>query len=433
MVAWLTPDEYAAVKREGPSARLARELVASRMAVVGPVDLTNGEVVREVQVPRGDRVLWAWLDVCGEFMRTVFAEGGCTGTLDGFGEPVRAAPGATTKVVFSQQTKPSMAEKCDGDRKLLLRVADPTVVGTMGNPPERRLCAHLPRSYASSSRRYPVIYVLSGLMGTDTTRLIGGKVDELADQLMTTPEREVILIGVDTSTRGGSTYLVDSTASGAFDTFFAKTMIGFVDQNLRTIASPRARALVGQSTGGFNAISAALRHSDVFSAVAATSPDGLDLASWLLTPRGDAIVPDWLHWMRFEDRVGGGGQMVSYAAEWSPDPSSPRGFAWPADLASGKLIPSVWAKWLSQSPVELLRQPSIAAGVRANLNHRIYVTVGRDDEFGLHGPAARFSDALRAMGVDHTFLTTEGGHFAGLVARQSAALEHCIRLLSTPA
>ena len=125
--------------------------------------------------------------------------------------------------------------------------------------------------------------------------------------------------------------------------------------------------------------------------------------------------------------------MVSYAADWSPEPTSPRGFTWPADLKSGKLVPSVWAKWLAQSPVELLKRPTIAAGARASLNpNRIYITVSRDDEFGLHAPAARFSDALRKMGIEHTFVATAGGHFAGLHERQVAALRHCLLTLPLP-
>jgi S-formylglutathione hydrolase FrmB len=418
VVATLSPAEYGDLKAHGATARLLNDLLTSRMQVVGAVDLSKGSVTRDVEVPRGYAV-WAWLDVCGEFMAT-FADRGCVGSLEGFAEP------GTQRIVFSRVSKPNTAERCVGERKRLLVINDPTLVGTIGNPPERRLCAHLPKSYETSTRRYPVVYLLAGFMGDHTTRIVGNRVDAIADAL-TNEADEVILVGVDTVTRAGSTYLVDSPVTGKFEAFFTTAMTARVDGELRTIPQAKSRALVGQSTGGFNAMSMALRHSDVFGVVAAMSPDGLDLASWMLTPAGDAVQPGWLHWMRFEDRVGGPGQFVSYAADWSPDPSAPRGFAWPADLTTGKLIPNVWARWRANSPIELLDKPAVK-----NLNGRIYITVARDDEFGLHAPALRFSQALTAKGIANTFVTTEGGHFAGGRERQTAALEHCLRAFATP-
>ena len=266
VVAWLSRDEYESVKREGPSAQLAYKLLTSRIMPAGSIDLTStGNAVREVNVPVGNLVLWGWLDVCGEFMRTAFGDGGCTGSLDGFAEHVQSTPGrmGDAELVLSHASSPSSTERCSGDRKRLVRVPDPALAGTLGNAATRRLCVHLPRSYAAATaRRYPVIYVLPGLMGSDTTRLVGGKVDELADELATSLGREAILVGVDTSTRAGSTYLVDSPTNGDFDTFFSKTMVAFVDATFRTLANPKARALLGQSTGGFNAVSTALRHSE---------------------------------------------------------------------------------------------------------------------------------------------------------------------------
>ena len=52
---------------------------------------------------------------------------------------------------------------------------------------------------------------------------------------------DVIVVGVDTSTKTGSTYLTDSPTSGQWDTFFTKDLIPFVDSHYRTLPQRQAR------------------------------------------------------------------------------------------------------------------------------------------------------------------------------------------------
>jgi len=70
----------------------------------------------------------------------------------------------------------------------------------------------------------------------------------------------MIVVAVDTSTRTGSTYLIDSPTSGNWDAFFAKRLIPYIDAHYRTLARGEGRAIVGHSTGGFNAVSYGMRH-----------------------------------------------------------------------------------------------------------------------------------------------------------------------------
>jgi len=157
-------------------------------------------------------------------------------------------------------------------------------------------------------------------------------------------------------------------------------------------------------------VSLALRHSDRFEVVAESSADALDLASWMLAPDGRHLARLPLDLLRLEAAFGPPGQMSSYAADWSPDPSKQWGFSWPADPATGIIDSAVWARWLSQSPSELIKQPAILAAARAHLSGKLLFAAGTHDDFELYAPAKRFSEQLTAAGVTNELYTDEGDH-----------------------
>jgi S-formylglutathione hydrolase FrmB len=295
-------------------------------------------------------------------------------------------------------------EACEGPRTTLVTLDDPGTQTPDDSGP-RRLCVYVPRSYdASASRRYPVVFAFPGFSGWHA----GGdawRERALFDDLGAELGVEAIVVGVGTRTPEGSSYLQRSARFGDWDGFVAARMVAAVDQRFRTL--PR-RGTLGHSTGGWNALAAALQHPEVFTVAAASSPDAPDLDAWLLD--GTALRPRWLSWLRAEARLGGRGQFVSYAAAWSPDPSQPRGFAWPVDLADGALRPDVYARWRGASLAEALRTETGLRNART-LSGRIAVTVGRADEFGLFEPSERYVEALRAAGVAVTWLPTALGHF----------------------
>jgi S-formylglutathione hydrolase FrmB len=272
------------------------------------------------------------------------------------------------------------------------------------------MCVRLPASYARSARkRYPVIYVLPGLAGSDTVAVTGN--DDLGtvlDQLAVETRREAILVGVDTSSPFGSSYFTDSPLHGPWEQFGASTMVKAVDARYRTHATPQGRALAGHSTGGFDAVSLAMRHPEVFRAVAASAPDALDLDAWLWDAEGK-LRKTWLGWMRTEDAMKGAGQLSSYAAAWSPDPATPGAFLWPADLASGAKQQPGEALWRKASPATWLETKDGLDRAR-KLSRRIVITCGKADEAGLFEPTERYVDALRKKGIDVTWLPTEDGH-----------------------
>jgi pimeloyl-ACP methyl ester carboxylesterase len=448
-VGWLTPEEaHAFEEGRAPSMRTVKELATERLVAVGEADFLTlaTRVPYALELPEPpkseDVVPFAVVDTCGNVYGALF--GGCDGAVLGFGAVTHVKPAATvtTGIVLTRRRQPEgHVDGCPDDhgRRELLRVTAPGTAGLVNNDPSRRACVWLPESYARhTTRRYPVIYVLPGLGGDDAA-FYHRKVD--LDEVEKAAGREAILVSVDTSTRHGSTYLTKSPLEGDFDTFLAMELPAAVDKAYRTLAPVplagrgkgpvprfRGRALIGQSTGGFTAMAFALRHSDLFSAVASMSPDGLDLGDWL-APDGKGFAAPWLHMLRLEDAMNSQGEMASLGASFSPDPKSPRGFDWPCDPATGKLDDAVWARWLQESPSTMIESPAILEAARANLSGRIYVTVAEHDEFELFEPAKRFTGELARAGVEAAFVPTGGGHTEGVEARERAALEALLKSL----
>lgn len=411
-VAWYTEDEQRDLAARRNTVRITAQLLR-RFCVAGDVDLERVASVEgcDFALPPGRYAATAVLDTRSEFLETLFGEG--DGAFVGTASVVEvpAVGEARTEVALTPAPRhPPPPERCSGSRAELMTIASPASGGRIGDNRPRRLCVRVPTSYERSpSRRYPVIFVLPGLGGTEQSGFAQGLVGAL-DSLADSTGREAIVVTVDTSTPLGSTYLNDSPVTGAWESFLSRTVIPTVEARFRTLGSADARALVGQSTGGFNAVSYGLRHSELFAAIAASSPDGLDFANWFLEGDGRHARRAWLAWMRLENAMGAVGQMTSYAADWSPNLATPRGFDWPVDLATGEVSPAVWARWLAHSPAELLRDASLVERVRARLSGRVYIAAGRHDEFDLFEPARRFSERLTTLGVANTLSADDEGH-----------------------
>lgn len=306
-------------------------------------------------------------------------------------------------------------EPCRGERRLLKIVEDPRVAGNIGNATARRLCIHLPATYDTQpQKRYPVVYMLPGLGGADASLFEAAGIHESADSLASQTGREAILVGIDTSTKLGGSYLVPSPLTGNFEQFVVQTVVGYIDTHFRTQKNAAMRALMGHSTGGFNAVSVGLRHGDVFQSIAAVAPDGLDLENWMTD---GLFMKQWaVDWIRNDLNNPGVAQMKSYAGDWSPNPGVSGGLDWPINFDTGRLN-SVWSKWKQNSPTRLLDNSQILANTKMFLNKRILISVGVRDEFGLYQPARSFSRKLSGLGVEHQFWATEDTHASNLKVR----------------
>lgn len=406
---WLLPDEARQDPKDparwSPSSFRAMRNAIKRIRAYPAITLDERTLL-DVQVDAPPEALvFAQLDTHGQMFNSLL-DGPNGGDWFGVAPPrkTRRFAIALTEVA----ARAPRGEACSGPRDHLEILEAPGVAGSVGNDTRRRLCLHLPAGYDEDpQRRYPVVYTLAGFSGQDSGGSVG-QVFRAADEA--DAAHAAIFVGVNIATKLGASYLVASPVSGDFERFLVDTVPHYVDGKYRTIASSSARGLVGQSTGGFDVVSLALRHSDRFEVVAESSADALDLGSWMLTPDGHHVTSLPHDLLRIEAAFGPPGQMSSYAGDWSPDPSKPWGLAWPADPATGIVDTAVWARWLSQSPSELIKRAPILAAARAHLAGKILLAAGTHDDFELYAPAKRFSEQLTAAGVANEFASDDGDH-----------------------
>ncbi len=146
----------------------------------------------------------------------------------------------------------------------------------------RRLWVYLPPGYATSSERYPVLYMHDGQNLFDVRTSFAGewKVDEACESLIASQElRPLIVVGIE---NGGASRIheytpwPDPTYGGggaeAYLTAIRDVLIPEVDRRYRTLAGPSFRWMAGSSLGGLVSMYAGLAHSDTWTRIAAVSP-----------------------------------------------------------------------------------------------------------------------------------------------------------------
>lgn len=126
----------------------------------------------------------------------------------------------------------------------------------------------LPTGYASQPhRRYPVLYLLNGSLGSDTDWT------ELGNAEAATAGLPLIVVMPDGGEGG---YYTDWYNNGRYgppewETYHIYELLPWIDAHFRTIVSRSGRAIAGLSMGGFGAFSYAARHPDLFVAAASFS------------------------------------------------------------------------------------------------------------------------------------------------------------------
>jgi len=404
VLTWRSQEEEREVAGGNLTLALLRRMIDRMTVSAADVDLGKTPRVAYA-LPRApaDAVPVAFFDVDHTFWETF--QGGGKG-LVGSGAP----GGGPLKLAPNPVHPGPQRERCEGERYKLVIVEDPRLG-------KRRFCAYLPASWKTApTRLYPVVLLLPGFSSGEMSYLtgrthVGVRLDVISKEM----SREAVLVGVDTAVPLGSTYFEDTAPMGAWDTFLAKKALPVLERELRIHPRRTSRALMGQSTGGFNSLSYGMRHSELFSAIGASSPDAPDVEAWLLEPGpaepGGRRAREWLrNWESIEAAVGGAGQFTSWAASWSPDASAPRGFRYPIDVGTGTVDERVFAQWVAKTPHGLVRDATFLARVKKDLSGRIMIIVGRNDDFDLFAPAERFARELSSLGVETRFVATEHGH-----------------------
>lgn len=149
---------------------------------------------------------------------------------------------------------------------------------------KRRVLIYLPEDYATSRKRYPVLYMHDGQNLFDQATSFSGEwgVDEYMD---TTRAGKCIVVGVDNGGQkrvneycpydfspDGKTVKDNPGEGQQYVDFLAKTLKPYIDKRYRTKKESRNTFISGSSMGGLISLYAIIRYPDVFGGAGVFSP-----------------------------------------------------------------------------------------------------------------------------------------------------------------
>jgi S-formylglutathione hydrolase FrmB len=229
---------------------------------------------------------------------------------------------------------------------------------------------YLPDAYEEGDRRFPVLFLLHGLGGSEADWVTGGGLGPTLDRLIAdgaVPPTIVVAPGF------GDSWYVDNADPGGFgaaQASFLDDLVPHVDRAWRTEGRRGGRAVAGLSMGGWGALRFAMLRPELFVAAAGLSP--------AVVTEERSVAPPWRGWFTGV-------------------------FGTPFELA----------RFRAASPFALI--PGLAA---AQARPALYVTCGDDDELDLEEGAVLLHLALDRAEIASELRITDGGHSWKVWARE---------------
>ena len=227
---------------------------------------------------------------------------------------------------------------------------------------------YLPAEYGNEKERFPVVYFLHGLFYSARRYWEERRTNVILDELVNEGKiGPMIVVSFDGMNSMYVNAIDDKTKWGDF---VATELVQAVDAKYRTIADRASRGINGDSMGGYGALNAAFKHSDVFGSVSAHSA-----AIYLVDPKQ---IPE---------------RMLARGEQWKPV------YGWPIDVPH-------WEEWnplkeATTLPVETLQKL------------KIYFDCGDKDRFGFDKSNAELHKILEGRKVEHEWHLRSGNHGRG--------------------
>ncbi len=148
---------------------------------------------------------------------------------------------------------------------------------------ERKYLIYLPPSYYSSSKNYPVLYLMHGAAEDHNAWLKKADIDKTLDKLTKEGLEEIIFVmpdiddsGLENGCSGFNPFIAVSKhpevrSCGNYEDYIVKDLIPYIDSTYRTIADKSARGILGFSIGGHGAFWIGFRHPELFGFLAGYS------------------------------------------------------------------------------------------------------------------------------------------------------------------
>lgn len=263
------------------------------------------------------------------------------------------------------------------DRRIEHRVLNSAALGY-----EESYAVELPASYhQDKTRHYPVMFFLHGQFGNENDWERNG-LSELLETMEASHEIQEMIVVLP---NGRSSFFINSfDGKSRYGDFIVKELIPTIDADYRTVPRREGRAIMGVSMGGFGALTLAMQHPDLFSAVATHS----------------AAVLEEIPQPSTTDR------RMQYRLQLAT-----RVFGNPIDTDF----------WAHNNPILL------SASLEKRPLLKIYFDCGDHDRFGFNVGADALDKALKAHHIAHEFHIEPGDH-GWEFARQQAP--HSLKFVS---
>ncbi len=220
----------------------------------------------------------------------------------------------------------------------------------------------------------------------------------------------VVVAFPDCFTRLGGNQYINSASTGAWEEFLLHEMLPAIERRYECGGTGR-RGVFGKSSGGYGAITHALRHGDVWAAAACHSGDmgfeqcylpDMPAALRAIARTGNSIERWWQELELAKKHPEGSGKVMNVlamAASYDPDPTQFLGIRLPVTLDTCEIIEERWANWLRQDPVFAVNSQA------HNLRQlkALYLDCGEKDQFNLLYGARRLVRRLNELGVAHRY------------------------------
>jgi enterochelin esterase-like enzyme len=128
---------------------------------------------------------------------------------------------------------------------------------------------YLPPDYETSSRWYPVLFLLHGYTDDHTGWLHYGEMNRIADELINESKITPVIIVVADAKK--TWYINNYTNTERFEDMYITEFIPHIEKTYRARGNKLGRAIGGLSMGGYGSLLYSLKYSDMFSVCVAMS------------------------------------------------------------------------------------------------------------------------------------------------------------------
>jgi S-formylglutathione hydrolase FrmB len=309
----------------------------------------------------------------------------------------------------------------------------------LGDPAIRIVDVYVPAGHASGE--LPLLVDLAGFTGSGLshTNWVGFRenLPERLDRLIGEGQMPPVVVAFpDCFTRVGGNQYINSASVGLWEDYLLHEMLPAIEERFRCGGAGR-RGVFGKSSGGYGAITHALRHSDIWAAAACHSGDMAfevcylpDMPSVLRALAGVGnSIEQWWRKLEGAKKHGDGSFKVlnalAMAASYDPDPAQFLGMRLPVSFATCEVIEDRWANWMRQDPVVAIE----TLGDNLRRLKALYIDCGESDQFNLLYGARRFVRRMKDLGIAHRYEEFPDNH-SGVDYRMDVSLPFLAKALA---